>query len=548
MKITITNANLQNFSDIVNADDKSIVRSGVSRYASDSDKVKFDVSPLSDIGLKELWSFLDAKADDRSATMARNNVKQWMDLKVDPSGTKITKLDAVPAVLKAFIAKTEHKYLFRQSKDGNLLANLVTNIEYIEPRSRDSDAPPKVSLSMVNFDFTKSEDDRDALRMQGESISFYAADIRGKTAAEMLQEKGLYLETPETMQRYNAEMEAWTELRNRTGVQVNVVGKAIGKAKWWAREFRTVESDGEPARMVVDPLTLEMRSMKTECKFWASEEEKRIEGQMPLMEVPVHPYVRLFHLAEHVNYAAHINNLSLYKYDTSVGKKLVLPAEVKELLEILISHASNNFKDIVSGKAGGVIVLCQGLPGCGKTLTAEIYSEVMQKPLYKVQASQLGVSIDGLEEELMKVLARSEKWGAILLIDEADVYVHARGSDINQNAIVGVFLRVLEYYKGVLFMTTNKGMFIDDAIGSRLTARIDYDMPTESDRYEIWNIIANQNGVQIASSEIRELSEQELSGRDIKNLLKLAQMVAHGRNVPITAKLVMSLMKFKAIH
>jgi AAA+ superfamily predicted ATPase len=126
------------------------------------------------------------------------------------------------------------------------------------------------------------------------------------------------------------------------------------------------------------------------------------------------------------------------------------------------------------------------------------------------------------------VLGRSERWGAILLIDEADVYIHERGSDIEQNAIVGVFLRVLEYYRGVLFMTTNRGTLVDDAIISRLTARFRYKNPTADEQEQLWRVLASQNKIDLPESEIKVIvkSMQNLSGRDIKNLLKLAYVAS----------------------
>ena len=35
-----------------------------------------------------------------------------------------------------------------------------------------------------------------------------------------------------------------------------------------------------------------------------------------------------------------------------------------------------------------------------------------------------------------------------MLIDEADVYIKRREDDMTMNAVVGVFLRVLEYFNG----------------------------------------------------------------------------------------------------
>lgn len=174
------------------------------------------------------------------------------------------------------------------------------------------------------------------------------------------------------------------------------------------------------------------------------------------------------------------------------------------------------------------------------TLTAEVYSEYAKRPLYVVQSSQLGVRIDDLEKNLKQVLSRAVKWRAILLIDEADVYVHERGDDLVQNAVVGVFLRVLEYYRGILFMTSNRGTIVDDAIMSRCTAHIRYSMPTTDDLKKIWRILADSFKANISDGEIAKIVEHfpNISGRDVKTMLKLANMVAKRKKEPVTLELM----------
>lgn len=138
-------------------------------------------------------------------------------------------------------------------------------------------------------------------------------------------------------------------------------------------------------------------------------------------------------------------------------------------------------------------------------------------------------------------------WNAILLLDEADVYVMARGNDLTQNAIVGVFLRVLEYFNGVLFMTTNRSDMVDDAIASRCIARIDYPMPSPEDQRRIWHILSNVAECPISAEVIEEilLKHNNLSGRDIKNLIKLARAVSTATDKPITIDTVDFVKRFK---
>lgn len=74
-----------------------------------------------------------------------------------------------------------------------------------------------------------------------------------------------------------------------------------------------------------------------------------------------------------------------------------------------------------------------------------------------VSAGDLGTDSRYLEAELQKILDICHAWGAILLLDEADVFLEKRNMhDIHRNALVSIFLRQLEYFQGILFLTTNR--------------------------------------------------------------------------------------------
>lgn len=62
-----------------------------------------------------------------------------------------------------------------------------------------------------------------------------------------------------------------------------------------------------------------------------------------------------------------------------------------------------------------------------------------------------------MESDLETILDICHAWGAILLLDEADVFLEKRNMhDIYRNALVSIFLRQLEYFQGILFLTTNR--------------------------------------------------------------------------------------------
>lgn len=98
-----------------------------------------------------------------------------------------------------------------------------------------------------------------------------------------------------------------------------------------------------------------------------------------------------------------------------------------------------------------------GPPGTGKTLTAESVSELLRCPLYIASAGELGTNSKFLEVDLQKIRDICHAWGAILLLEEADVFLETRQLyDLHRNSLVSVFLRQLEYFQGILFMTTNR--------------------------------------------------------------------------------------------
>ena len=79
-------------------------------------------------------------------------------------------------------------------------------------------------------------------------------------------------------------------------------------------------------------------------------------------------------------------------------------------------------------------------------------------------------------------------WDALVLIDEADIFLEARSSiEIQRNALVCVMLRLLEYYSGCLFLSSNRdAKSIDAAIASRITVMLNYPSLDLAGRAKVW--------------------------------------------------------------
>ncbi|RDA84341.1 hypothetical protein CP532_4946 [Ophiocordyceps camponoti-leonardi (nom. inval.)] len=220
---------------------------------------------------------------------------------------------------------------------------------------------------------------------------------------------------------------------------------------------------------------------------------------------------------------------------------LVLEPETKDLIQALVQsrkyHAAQTIDDVIQGKGKGLVTVLHGPPGTGKTLTAEGISELLKCPLYMASAGELGTDSRYLEAELQKILDICHAWGAILLLDEADVFLEKRNmQDIHRNALVSVFLTQMEYFQGILFLTTNRVETFDEAFQSRIHIALRYDALDVKARKAIFNMFIQRIKAlgklelqPFTEEDVDELARQQLNGREIKNVMGSAQDLAVSR-------------------
>ena len=163
-------------------------------------------------------------------------------------------------------------------------------------------------------------------------------------------------------------------------------------------------------------------------------------------------------------------------------------------------------------------------------------TNLILEPLYVVGAGDLGTTAERVDSSLSTILKISATWSAVVLIDEADVFLEERSLlHLERNAMVAVFLRHLEYFRGILFLTTNRVRVFDEAFQSRIHVSLRYaDLSSDAKR-QIWVAFlkrVNGSGLPnggISNDELRTLGEKKVNGRQIKNIVKTAGALAQGR-------------------
>ncbi|KAK4085061.1 uncharacterized protein Triagg1_51 [Trichoderma aggressivum f. europaeum] len=242
-------------------------------------------------------------------------------------------------------------------------------------------------------------------------------------------------------------------------------------------------------------------------------------------------------------------------WNTEAFEFLVIDQGTKSMIQAVVTnqlHASQN-TDLIRGKGNGLFILLHGGPGTGKTLTAESVAEIAKKPLYRVTCGDIGTSAQDVENYLEIVLHLGKTWGYVVLLDEADVFLQQRELyNLERNALVSVFLRVLEYYDGILILTSNRVGIFDEAFKSRIQLSLRYKSLDRSQRLQIWinflkrlEQLENERldaerredkkdstmlgyGVNIdeIKDKVGELADESMNGRQIRNTISTARQLA----------------------
>ncbi|KAK3990825.1 P-loop containing nucleoside triphosphate hydrolase protein [Cladorrhinum sp. PSN332] len=256
------------------------------------------------------------------------------------------------------------------------------------------------------------------------------------------------------------------------------------------------------------------------------------------------PYAYGFSPSRKVWCRYYLDNLTDITWKDQAWDKLLLKEAQKLTLRALVeSHVfPGNARDQAEQKGKGLVILLHGSPGSGKTLTAETSAEATKRLLLPSSLDELNKDNwpSEFEVRLKRLLQYGTRWNAVLLLDEADVFLERRedspGSQ-QRNALVAVFLKHLEFFSGMVFLTTNRVKAFDPAMKSRIHLALGYGPPDIETRRQLWmqylTPIPPEHIDMDTNEDIDELLTERLNGREIAYAVHTARTIARHKGEPL---------------
>jgi hypothetical protein len=231
-------------------------------------------------------------------------------------------------------------------------------------------------------------------------------------------------------------------------------------------------------------------------------------------------------------------------------ENVILPDEVRDSLKELVGRVRHRrrvfetwgFEHTIS-TSRGITALFQGGPGTGKTLVAGAIARELELDLYRIDLSRvMSKWIGETEQNLAAVFDAAEDGQAVILFDEADSLFTKRTEvkssvDKYANLEVNFLLQRLDSFDGIAILTTNFGTAIDAAFKRRLSFRITFPFPDESEREQLWRVHLPKDVPTAGKLDLMKIAgKYKLSGGYIRNAALRAAFLAAAENLPMSQR------------
>ena len=191
----------------------------------------------------------------------------------------------------------------------------------------------------------------------------------------------------------------------------------------------------------------------------------------------------------------------------------------------------------------GYRALFYGPPGTGKSLTATLLGKASNRPVYRVDISQLVSKYIGeTEKNLANIFNQAENKNWILFFDEADALFGKRSEtkdaqDRYANQEIAYLLQRIEDHPSVILLATNLKGNIDAAFARRFQSMVYFPVPSVEQRLRLWQDAFDKQFEMADDLDLRDIAQEyEFSGGSIINVLRHCALAVAARKDAVVGK------------
>ncbi|USS93217.1 ATP-binding protein [Fructilactobacillus ixorae] len=194
----------------------------------------------------------------------------------------------------------------------------------------------------------------------------------------------------------------------------------------------------------------------------------------------------------------------------------------------------------IDSTGGRTVINLYGLPGTGKSFSAEAIAKALGKRIIKVNYAEIESKYVGETPKNIKLLFKEAKdEDAVLIFDEADSILGRRLDSVTKstdqavNLTKSVMLLELDNFAGIAIFTTNFGKNYDPAFLRRIIGNIEFLLPAKTARGKILaKLIPTKLPVDLTPADLDQILEhtEGFSGGDLLNVVVYASSHAVERD------------------
>ncbi|KAK6365423.1 hypothetical protein LTR64_008792 [Lithohypha guttulata] len=254
-----------------------------------------------------------------------------------------------------------------------------------------------------------------------------------------------------------------------------------------------------------------------------------------------------------------VNHIHPVQWPSDSFEQVAIPDDIKTTLlsltqEYFTSPRGGPAAEIGTVRRGNRILL-HGPPGVGKTLTAQALALHYRRPLYSISSADISSDARELDMQLPQFFQAAVAWNAVLLMDEADIFLQARSPvTLERNRLVGIFLQQLEYFPGIMILTTNRIDDMDSAILDRILLKILYlPLTPDAKRGVLQNLLKTISDITAEQMEsfdevfLRRFARIKVNGRQISNVFEVAKTIAKASDDAFDCRHLMKALKVNGL-